>query len=316
MITHEQAAEYQEHVEKRTSNVNERAALEKYHFEKYLQDDFKGRTDFKMFKFFNRNKVQLLNGLRELRGSLPDTFMQDYYQCKNLIQSRIYFDQETIVQAFCNIVGIPNTITSGAKFNTLNFDEVHFQLGQKIIHAFCMAPRIIKTVQSLMSVFETMLKRWTGTRLKSENQQETTGDRKRYTEYTLIVSKRYLNLLSKMKSLEKKVEKKDSFEKQQVQSQQRCELSSAQLLESASQPTQQVPYSTQLIQPVISHSTILELLVEFGIKHSKSPLPIPPLHLANCIRERGYKVAFGCYKILASKVVPWSTLILFSIYNH
>ena len=105
---------------------------------------------------------------------------------------------------FCNIVGIPNTITPYAKFNTLNFGEVHFQLSQKIIHAFCMAARVLMTVQALVSVYETMLKRWTGTLLKAKKKQETIGERRGYTEYRLIVSKRYLNLMSKMKPLEKK----------------------------------------------------------------------------------------------------------------
>ena len=68
-----------------------------------------------------------------------------------------------------------------------------------------------------------------------------------------------------------------------------------------SQSAQQVQKS---VQPVISQSTILELLLDLGLKHSKSPLPIPPLHLTNCIREREHESAFGFYKILASKVFP------------
>ena len=306
-ITPEQATEYQEHVEKRISNSNERAALEKYHFEKYLQDDFKGKTDYKMFKFFSRNKVQLLNGLRELRGSISDTFMQDYYQCKNVIQSRIYFDQETIVRVFCNIVGIPNTITSDIKFNTLHFEEVHFQLGQKIVHAFCMAPRVIKTVQSLMSVFETMLKRWTGTLLKADNERETIGDRRRYTEYTLIVQKIYLKILSTMKPLNKKeIKEKTSLDTQQIKSiaQQIANLNQPVVTQFAKyvQSAQPFQNSSQLIQPVSSKFNILELLVDFGLKHTKSPLPIPALHLTNCIREKGYRLAFSVYKIQTRNV--------------
>lgn len=315
-ITPQQADEYQKNIENRCSNYTERSALEKYHFEKYIKDDVKSETNYKLFKFFTGNKVKLLNGLRELRGSIPNTFMSDYNNYNNIVQSRIYFDQETIVRVFCNLVGLPNTITQDATFNTLEFGDIHFQLGQKAIYAFCMASRIIKTIQMAMSVFGMMLYRWTGTRLKSEGKQETTGERKRYTEYTLKVPNKYRTLISLMKPLENK-EINMPLEKQQLQSiheQLDKMVQSDQIVkvDQASVYPQpgQLNVLSQLIQtqseirilPIISQSTILELLVDFGLKYSKSPLPIPPLHLTNCIRQTGYQNAYKNYKILISKV--------------
>jgi hypothetical protein len=135
-ITPEDADKFQKNIENRSSNSSERAALEKYHFEKYLLDDYKGMTDYKMFKFFTYNKEQLINGLRELRSSIADIFMNDYHRYKNIIQSRIYFDQEALIGVFCIMVGIPNTITPGATFNTLNFGNEHYQLVRKLFMPF------------------------------------------------------------------------------------------------------------------------------------------------------------------------------------
>jgi hypothetical protein len=166
-----------------------------------------------------------------------------------------------------------------------------------------MAPRVLKTVQAVMSIFETILIKWTGTRLKADKNQETTGKRRGYTEYTLIVRKRYLHVLSIMKPLENT----NLLETKQLQSvaQQLNDNQPQTICQQITSNINLPAFQLEVInQPIISQSTILELLVDFGIKHSKSPLPIPPLHLTNCIRERGYNVAFKSYKILASKVVP------------
>jgi hypothetical protein len=36
--------------------------------------------------------------------------------------------------------------------------------------------------------------------------------------------------------------------------------------------------------------------VDFGLKYSKSPLHIPPMHLTNYIGQREYKCVFGSYQ--------------------
>lgn len=48
---------------------------------------------------------------------------------------------------------------------------------------------------------------------------------------------------------------------------------------------------------------ILELLAEFGLKHSKSQLTLTPRDLVNTIRTQGYKKSFYIYKINTTNVM-------------
>lgn len=106
------------------------------------------------YAYFIDNKELLLNGLLE-----RDPPREEYSDNNKL----------TLVRRFCELVGIPDTVTPGAEFNTLAFTEGTKMLANEIIAEFQQQPRPVKSNRSLMSVFETMLEHWTGTMLSSES---------------------------------------------------------------------------------------------------------------------------------------------------